>query len=302
MGPARTGECAQAEEEEMGELVLAAKATHVPTMLMSEQEGPLKGCRQQAIDGHREIGRRAREAGADTFVVLDTHWLVNAGSHVNALPHFKGCYASHEFPQFIRDMDYDYDGNPALGDLIAEYASAEGPHTLSHQVKSLDLEYGTLVPMRFMNDDGALKVVSVSAMCQVHSHESSRKVGVGIRKAIEASDSKVALIASGSLSHHIWPTEIYAENNGTFTISKEFNRQVDLMVLDMWARGDIETFLKILPDYAEHCDGEGNMHDTVMLMAALGWDAYRGRGELIGAYFPSSGTGQANVVFDLESA
>ena len=62
----------------MGEIVLAAKATHVPTMVMSEQDGNLKGCRQAAIDGHAEIGRRAREAGADTFVVLDTHWLVNA--------------------------------------------------------------------------------------------------------------------------------------------------------------------------------------------------------------------------------
>ncbi len=27
----------------MGEIVLAAKVTHVPTMLMSEQEGPIKG-------------------------------------------------------------------------------------------------------------------------------------------------------------------------------------------------------------------------------------------------------------------
>ncbi len=29
----------------MGEIVLAAKMTHVPTMLMSEQEGPIKGTR-----------------------------------------------------------------------------------------------------------------------------------------------------------------------------------------------------------------------------------------------------------------
>ncbi len=30
----------------MGEIVLAAKCTHVPTMLMSEQDGPVKGRRQ----------------------------------------------------------------------------------------------------------------------------------------------------------------------------------------------------------------------------------------------------------------
>lgn len=284
----------------MGKLVLAAKATHVPTMLMSEQEGPLKGCRQAAIDGHREIGRRARAAGADTFVVLDTHWLVNAAYHINANHRFKGIFTSHEFPQFIKDMPYEYEGNAALGDLIAETARANGVYTLSHQVDSLDLEYGTLVPMRYMNADAGLKVVSVAAMCTVHSFESSRRLGQSIREAIEASDSNVALIASGSLSHHIWPNDDYAANNGTFTISSRFNEVVDRRVLEMWQGGEIDLFLQMLPDYARYCDGEGDMHDTVMLFGALGWDKYKGRGEVVTEYFPSSGTGQTNVVFALD--
>ncbi|WP_424983553.1 3,4-dihydroxyphenylacetate 2,3-dioxygenase [Maritalea sp. S77] len=284
----------------MGKIVLAAKTTHVPTMLLSEMDGPLKGCREAAIEGHREIGRRAREAGADTFVVLDTHWLVNAGYHINANHRFKGTFASHEFPQFIKDLDYEYEGNAALGNLMAETATNNGVYTLSHQVESLDLEYGTLVPMRYMNEDKAMKVVSVAAWCTVHSHASTRTLGASIGEAIAKSDSNVALIASGSLSHHIWPNDIYAENNGTFTISSEFNRQVDLRVLELWQQGDIETFLKMLPDYAEFCDGEGDMHDTVMLFAALGWDKYKGKGEIITDYFPSSGTGQTNVVFSLD--
>ncbi len=283
----------------MGELVLAAKCTHVPTMVMSEQEGPLKGKRQAAIDGHREIGRRAREAGADTFVVLDTHWLVNAAYHVNANHRFKGLFTSNEFPQFIKDLPYEYQGNAALGDLIAKTATEDGVYTLSHQVDSLELEYGTLVPMRYMNGDAALKVVSVAAMCTVHSLESSRRLGAAIRKAIEASDSKVALIASGSLSHKIWPNDIYAANNGTFTISSKFNEVVDRRVLELWQNGETELFLQMLPDYAKYCDGEGDMHDTVMLFGALGWDAYKGKGEVVTEYFPSSGTGQTNVFFSL---
>ncbi len=283
----------------MGEIVLAAKATHVPTMVMSEFDGPLKGKRQAAIDGHAEIGRRAREAGADTFIVLDTHWLVNAGYHLNANKRFRGLFTSREFPQFIKDLPYAYDGNPELGELIAQTARDEGVYTLAHQVDSLELEYGTLVPMRYMNSDAALKVVSVGAMCTVHSLEKSRALGAAIRKAVERSSAKVALIASGSLSHKIWPNDIYAENNGTFTISSEFNRQVDLHVLELWQRGDIATFLKMLPDYARYCDGEGDMHDTIMLFGALGWDQYQGYGEVVTEYFPSSGTGQTNVVFSL---
>lgn len=281
----------------MGEIVLAAKVTHVPTLQMSEQEGPIKGKRQAAIDGHLEIARRAKALGADTAVICDTHWLVNAGYHINANARFKGLLTSSEFPQFIRDMPYDHPGNPELGDAIAAKATDLGVYTLSHHLDSLDLEYGTLVPMHFMSREHDMKVVSVSAFCTVHDHEESRIVGEAIRKAVEASDSRVLLLASGSLSHKIWSNRDYAPNNGTFTISSEFNRQVDLMVLNMWKRGDHATFLKMLGDYAKHCSGEGSMHDTAMLYGALGWDAYAGKCEVVTEYFPSSGTGQTNVIF-----
>ena len=281
----------------MGEIVLAAKCTHVPTMLMSEQQGPVFGKRQPAIDGHLEIAHRARELGADTAIICDTHWIVNAGYHINANHRFKGLFTSNEFPQFIQDLEYDYEGNAPLGDLIAQKAQAKDVYTLSHQIDSLELEYGTLVPMHFMSREHDMKVVSVAAWATVHDHDESRVIGEAIRDAVEASDSKVLLVASGSLSHKIWSNRDYAPNNGTFTISSEFNRQVDLMVLEMWKRGDHATFLKMLGDYAKHCSGEGSMHDTAMLYGALGWDSYTGRCDVVTEYFPSSGTGQVNVIF-----
>ncbi len=281
----------------MGEIVLAAKMTHVPTMLMSEQEGPVKGKRQAAIDGHREIARRAKALGADTVVICDTHWVINAGFHINANSRFEGLFTSNEFPQFIQNLPYGYDGNPELGDAIAKTASDMGAFTLSHQLDSLELEYGTLVPMRFMSREHEMKVVSVAAWCTVHGHDESRIVGEAIRAAVEVSDHKVLLVASGSLSHKIWANKDYAANDGTFTISSEFNRQMDLHVLDMWQRGDHATFLKMLPEYAEYCCGEGSMHDTAMLYGALGWDSYDKKCEVVTEYFPSSGTGQTNVIF-----
>lgn len=284
----------------MGEIVLAAKCTHVPTMLMSEQEGPVKGKRQAAIDGHMEIGRRARTLGVDTVVICDTHWVINAGFHINANSRFEGLFTSNEFPQFIQDLPYSYDGNPALGDAVASEATDRGVFTLSHHLDSLELEYGTLVPMRFMSREHEMKVVSVAAWCTVHDHAESRVVGEAIRAAVEASDSKVLLVASGSLSHKIWANKDYAANNGTFTISSEFNRQMDLHVLEMWKRGDHATFLKMLKDYAQFCCGEGSMHDTAMLYGALGWDSYDGKCEVVTEYFPSSGTGQTNVIFPVQ--
>ena len=145
----------------MGKVALAAKITHVPSMYLSELEGPRKGSRQAAIDGHIEIGRRCRELGVDTIVVFDTHWLVNASYHVNCAPNFEGTYTSNELPHFISNLAYAFPGNPTLGQLLARVCNEHGVDTLAHPATTLGPEYGTLVPMRYMNADQHFKVVSV---------------------------------------------------------------------------------------------------------------------------------------------
>ena len=280
----------------MGKLALAAKITHVPSMYLSEQDGPHKGCRQAAIDGHREIGRRCRDLGVDTIVVFDTHWLVNSGYHVNCAPRFEGVYTSNELPHFIRNMPYAYPGNPALGHLIAKAATAAGVHTRAHDATSLSLEYGTLVPMRYMNADQHFKVLSVSALCTVHDLADSAVIGRAVRRAIEEDyDGTVAIFASGSLSHR------FAQNGVAdqflHRLWDPFLEQVDLRVVELWQRGDWKTFTAMLPMYADKCHGEGFMHDTAMLLGALGGAGYDRPVEVVTPYFGSSGTGQINAIF-----
>ena len=67
--------------------------------------------------------------------------------------------------------------------------------------------------------------------------------------------------------------------------------------MDLWKQGDFKTFIKMLPEYAELCQGEGKMHDTAMLLGALGWDEYSRPVEIVTDYFASSGTGQINAIF-----
>lgn len=280
----------------MGELALAAKITHVPSMYLSEMDGPHKGCRDAAIEGHREISRRCRALGVDTIIVFDTHWLVNSGYHINNAPRFEGVYTSNELPHFIRNMPYAYDGNPELGQVIADAATAAGVRTRAHRDTSLTLEYGTLVPMRYMNEDRHFKVVSVSALCTVHELQDSATLGAALRRAVEENyDGKVAVFASGSLSHR------FAQNGVAdaylHRVWSPFLEEIDHRVVQMWQNGDWKTFTAMLPEYAEKCHGEGFMHDTAMLLGALGWDGYTGRVEVLTPYFGSSGTGQINAVF-----
>ncbi|WP_428036992.1 3,4-dihydroxyphenylacetate 2,3-dioxygenase [Amphritea sp.] len=280
----------------MGELVLAAKVTHVPSMFISEKEGPLHGIRESAIQGLRRIGDMCRERKVDTIVISDTHWLVNAGFHINAKPEMSGVFTSTEFPHFLNNMEYSHTGDPELGQQIAEIATNNGVTTLCHhEVETLQLQYGTLVPLRYLGVGNDIKVVSIAGWMYDADLEESKQVGEAILEAINKSDKRVAFLASGSLSHRIPPNKVVGDY--MFKISEPLNQEIDLMVMDMWKKGQTKAFLDLLPKYAQDCSGEGGMHDTAMLFGLLGWDKYEGCAEVMTEYFPSSGTGQCNVVF-----
>ena len=282
----------------MGQLALAAKITHVPSMYLSELPGPRFGSRQDAIDGHHEISRRCRELGVDTLVVFDTHWLVNASYHINCAPHFKGTYTSNELPHFISNLGYESPGNPELGKLLAKTCNDFGVDTLAHDATTLAPEYGTLVPLRYMNADQHFKVVSVSALCQAHYLNDSARLGWAMRQAVEQHyDGTVAFLASGSLSHRFAQNGLAPEF--AFKVWSPFLEQLDRRVLEIWERGDWATFCDMLPEYASKGHGEGFMHDTAMLLGALGWKGYDAPAEIITPYFGASGTGQLNAVFPI---
>lgn len=282
----------------MGKVALVAKITHVPSMYLSEIEGPHFGCRKAAIEGHRIIGQRCRDMGVDTIVVFDTHWLVNSAYHVNCAAHWEGIYTSNELPHFIKDMPFAYDGNPELGQLIAQAASKAGVKTYAHEVASLTPEYGTLVPMRYMNGDGHFRVVSVAALCTVHELSDSMTLGSAVRRAVEEQyDGTVAILASGSLSHR------FAQNGRAdeflHRLWSPFLERLDHEVIRMWEAGEWADFCAMLPEYAAKGHGEGFMHDTAMMLGVLGGPDYAGQAEIVTPYFGSSGTGQINAVFPL---
>jgi len=284
----------------MGQLVLAAKVTHVPSLMLSEAPGsPLRAAREGAVKSLRELGRRAKERGVTTFVVFDTHWLSNFGYHINANAHHRGSFTSHEAPHMIQDLRYDLPGDTALAEAIAGTAAESGLNVIAHQVESLGLEYGTIVPMHYMNPDGWAKVVSVASPLFT-SPDESRILGEAARRAIDNSTERVAILASGSLSHRLWPNKKLGPEAWT-SVASEFNRQVDLRVLELWQNRRYREFLDMLPDYATKCNGEGGMADTIMLFAALGWYDYSGAAEQLCDYFPSSGSGQVNVEFHVET-
>jgi 3,4-dihydroxyphenylacetate 2,3-dioxygenase len=193
-------------------------------------------------------------------------------------------------------MPFECRCNPALGQLLAQACNEQGVETLAHDATTLAPEYGTLVPLRYMNSDQHFKVVSVSALCMAHYLDDSARLGWAMRRAVEQHyDGTVAFLASGSLSHRFAQNGLAPEF--AFRIWSPFLEQLDHHVVGMWQRGEWSDFCAMLPEYAVKGHGEGFMHDTAMLLGVLGWAGYDGRAEIVTPYFGASGTGQINAVF-----
>lgn len=197
----------------------------------------------------------------------------------------------------IQNLSYDYPGDPELAELIAAESAKDGLTVLAHHVESLPLEYGAIVPMMYMNEDSYARVLPVAAPLFA-TVEENRIFGAAARRAIEASGRKVAVLASGSLSHKL-VTNSEVGDGQWGQIGSAFNYQVDLHVLQLWREGRFAEFAAMLPEYSTKCNGEALMVDTHMLFGLLGWDKFQGRAEQLCDYFPSSGSGQVNVEFHL---
>ena len=173
--------------------------------------------------------------------------------------------------------------------------------TQAHNIPSLELEYGTLVPMRYMHmgvpEEEKLQVVSIAAWCAWHRLEDSLAFFAAVSRATEKSDRKVLVLASGSLSHRFSDDRNAEANIHNWT--REFDKQVDMRVVELWKQGRFKEFCAMLPDYAAHCYGEGGMHDTAMLLGLLGGADYDKPVEVLTEAFGSSGTGQINAIFPL---
>jgi 3,4-dihydroxyphenylacetate 2,3-dioxygenase len=117
-----------------------------------------------------------------------------------------------------------------------------------------------------------------------------------MRRAVEEHyDGSVAFLASGSLSHRFAQNGLAPEF--AFKVWSPLLEALDHHVVRMWQNAEWKAFCGMLPEYAVKGHGEGFMHDTAMLLGALGWSDYDGCAEIVTPYFGASGTGQLNAVF-----
>lgn len=287
----------------MGEIVAAAVLGHQPTiMLPEEQRISLGGGADTTLaSGFADVRRRLDGAGADTFVIVDTHWFTTFELVLAGQDHHRGRYTSEEVPRVLCDHPFDYPGAPELAREVHAVAKERGTiRTTNVTAATLPYHYPTINLVHWLHRDE--QVLSLG-ICQTAELDDFLAMGEILGAAIARSDRRVALLGSGGMSHRFFPLRELPAHMGYSpedVISDEA-RAADRRIIEWWEAGDHAAVIGYYPEFRT-LSPEGRFGHYLMIAGALGGTTWRAPGVRCSEYEASVGTGQVHMWFELEDA
>lgn len=283
----------------MGEIVGAALLAHAPTiMLPKEIRYELnEGKEISLVPGlHRVREEMLDTLKPDTIIVFDSHWFTTVEFCISGHERRKGLFTSDELPRGMSQVPYDLKGNPALSRAMAEHATTCGVRTTSIDDPCLPIHYPTVNIAHYL--ERGEEWISVSC-AQTGETSDFLRVGEGIGKAIAASDRRVVLIASGSMSHRFWPLSELEKHEASdpIHISRPEARDADYERLDWFYEGNHAAVLDTMPEFLKHVP-EARFGHYLMMAGACGGRDWDWKGRRYSDYENATGTSQVHVWFD----
>lgn len=286
----------------MGEVVGAGLLAHVPTVVMPESERREMNYGQDTtlVEGLRRLRKEVFEQlDYDTVVVLDSHWATTFEFVVTAHERRTGLYTSEELPRGMSQRPYDMPGDPELAHAIAGRADAHGTWITAIDDPCLPVFYATTNLWEFLGQGLPDKRWISIGVCQTGDTEDHLRLGRALGEAIERTDRKVLLIASGALSHGFWPLRELRQHEaaGVEHVRSPEAAKADFDRMDWFSVGDHAQVLQTMPDFYQF-KPEARFGHYLMMIGALGEENCTARARRYGEYENSCGTGQVHLWFD----
>lgn len=210
-----------------------------------------------------ELGSRIKASGAETLVMITPHGTVFAdGIGISAFSELKG-----DLGQFnAREVRFDLRNDLELAREIMSSASHRGVLVVEINQEIVDrygltpdLDHGITAPLYFIREAGVnLPLVHVSMGMLPFNNLYS--FGVAVRDAAAKLGQKVAVVASGDLSHRLTQDA----PAGYDPSGKEYDRTIVKLV----GAVDVDGIMDLDPDFIE-CAGECGLRSIIMMLGAF---------------------------------
>jgi len=244
-----------------GRLVLASLTPH-PPIILPEVGGPDTALAQRTVDGMRRLAQIFAEARPDTIVVISPHGPVFSDTiAITGLPTVEG-----DLRQFGAAVSMEFDNDLALAERIVSHAKLRGisaamiePSVISRLRAARRLDHGTMVPLYYISQAvSGFRVVPVAM--GVDTPDRLYMFGMALRDAVEEGEGRVALIASGDLSHCLTP----GAPAGYSPKGKVFDERL----VEAVGRMDVGAIAR-LDDRLVEAAGECGLRPVFMMLGAL---------------------------------
>jgi 3,4-dihydroxyphenylacetate 2,3-dioxygenase len=200
----------------------------------------------------------------------------------------EGLCVAQEAPNLIPGLPYKYKGDPEFGAALVEAWKQAGCAAVRNEASNYHWDYGTFVPMQYVDPAGEVPVVGLPVVLMA-DHGECLRAGAAIHAVAKRMNRRVVFLCSSALSHLLvrgrqnWPTPERVEADKRF--------------VDFLKRGAIDETIAGFTEYSKKTVAEmgGRALGTLVgVAAAMSRDGKPMAAVQYGEYAQSSGSN--NVV------
>lgn len=275
----------------MQNLTICALMPHPPIMIPEVGKSELDKIKNTVVAAQL-VAKTIKEQNPQTIIIITPHGPVfEDAASISIHPRLKGNFGAFGVPEVFLGFETD----DLLARHILKSADRLGVNLIeltddkakSYRL-SLELDHGALVPLYYVSKagfKGQLIHISVGML----SYEEMYTFGKAVQMAINAAGKKVAVIASGDLSHRLTPDA----PAGYSPHAVEFDKQVLQAVQDVSVKALLNMDRKLVSDA-----GECGLRPIFCLLGVVG--GLEATGELL-SYEAPFGVGYGVAVITVKN-
>jgi 3,4-dihydroxyphenylacetate 2,3-dioxygenase len=266
-------------------IVAAAIVAHVPTLGLPQNTPDYQ---QTLVEAERTLGAAIRDVvKPDLWVVVSAHWVATFDWLVTCQPVHDGVCVADEAPNLIPGSAYHFRGDPAFAGALVEAIAGAGLPAARNDSPHYAWDYGTFVPMQYLDPSAELPVVCLPSVLMA-THEECLRAGALVHATACRLGRRVVLVASTAFSHvlqrgrHHWPAPRRIEADHRF--------------IDGLKAGRLDEAIAGFAGYSREVGAELGGRPLATLLGAgraMEHDTGALAGRQFGAYAQSSGSGNA---------
>jgi 3,4-dihydroxyphenylacetate 2,3-dioxygenase len=285
----------------MGSIVGAAIVSHHPGLFQTDEFRVMMGNGDDSdlVRGYARLRAKLDEVKPDVLMIFDTHWFTTGFHLIDGGEGYEGTYISDEMPWYLFGKKYTYKGAPDLAGLVEAVAVEQKVLSKAVYEPTLPRHYATINVVNAVARGEKVVTVSNCQNCQPHHYLESGRV---IREAIARSPYRVALLASGALSHKFneidWVQKhprIYHETN----VARPENIARDKEAMALFEQGRHADIIDQWDAKFRPLPWEGFGGHYLQMVGALGARECTAKGTALSDYENARGTGNVHMWFDV---